>query len=70
MAQIKSEMAGTLLEYRVKVGDSVASGQEVAVLESMKMEVPLVSHASGEVSRLAKEPNDFVDEGEVVIELK
>lgn len=70
MAQIKSEMAGTLLEYRVKVGDKVSSGQEVAVLESMKMEVPLVSSASGEVARLAKEPNDFVDEGEVVIELK
>ena len=39
MAVIKSEMAGTVLEVKVKVGDKITSGQEIVVLESMKMEV-------------------------------
>ena len=69
MGQIKSEMAGTLLEYKVKEGDAVSSGQEVAILESMKMEVPLVSQQDGKVSRLLKAPNDFVNEGEALIDL-
>lgn len=69
MKAIKSEMAGTLLEVTVKVGDKVSSGQEVAVMESMKMEVPLVSNDEGTVARIAKNPGDFVNEGELVIEL-
>ncbi len=67
--QIKSEMAGTLIEYRVKVGDAVTAGQEVALLESMKMEVPVLSPISGKVTKLAKQPQDFVNEGETLIEL-
>lgn len=69
MKQIRSEMAGTLLELKVKVGDKVATGQEVAVVESMKMEVPLVSGLSGTVSRVLKQAGDFLNDGEAVIEL-
>lgn len=67
--QIKSDMAGTLLEFTVKVGDSVAVGQEVAVLESMKMEVPLASKVAGKVTALIKNKGEFVNEGEAIIEL-
>ncbi len=70
MSSIKSEMAGTLLELKVKVGDTVKVGQEVAVMESMKMEVPLVSQASGKVSSILKNTGDFVNDGDAVIELK
>lgn len=69
MKTIKSEMAGTVLEVNVKPGDAVTAGQEVAVLESMKMEVPLVSTESGTVSKVAKNAGDFVNEGDVVLEL-
>ncbi|NBX91801.1 MAG: acetyl-CoA carboxylase biotin carboxyl carrier protein subunit [Proteobacteria bacterium] len=62
-------MAGTLLEVSVKVGDSVKSGQEVAILESMKMEVPLMSSQAGKVITIMKNKGDFVNEGEAVIEL-
>lgn len=67
---IKSEMAGTLLEVKVKVGDSVAAGQEVAVVESMKMEVPLQASAAGTVKAVLKAAGDFLNEGETLIELK
>lgn len=69
MKQIRSEMAGTVLEIKVKVGDSVSAGQEVAIVESMKMEVPLVSSAAGTVSAVKKAAGDFLNDGEVVIEL-
>jgi acetyl-CoA carboxylase biotin carboxyl carrier protein len=62
-------MAGTLLELKVKKGDAVKAGQEVAIVESMKMEVPLVSHAQGTVSNILKAAGDFLNDGEVVIEL-
>ncbi len=69
MAKIKSEMAGTVLEIKVKVGDTVAKGQEVAVVESMKMEVPLQADAAGKVTKILKNAGDFLNEGEVLIEL-
>jgi acetyl-CoA carboxylase biotin carboxyl carrier protein len=69
MAKIKSEMAGTVLEIKVKVGDAVTKGQEVAVVESMKMEVPLQADVAGKVTKILKNAGDFLNEGEVLIEL-
>ena len=69
MAKIKAEMTGTILELKVKVGDTVKSGQEVAVVESMKMEVPLLSSASGKVTAVLKAVGDFLNEGDVLLEL-
>ena len=63
-------MAGILLRYSVKVGDAVESGQEVAVLESMKMEVPVTAGAFGRVSSLTQEPGGFVQEGEPLVVLE
>lgn len=62
-------MAGTVLEVKIKVGDSIVSGQEVVVLESMKMEVPVVSSVAGKVNRVVKNPGDFVNDGDTLIEL-
>jgi acetyl-CoA carboxylase biotin carboxyl carrier protein len=69
MKTVKSEMAGTLVEVNVNVGDSVTAGQQVAVIESMKMEVPLHSSAAGKVSVVKRAVGDFVNEGDVVLEL-
>lgn len=69
MTAIRSEMAGTIVELKVKVGDKVTTGQEVAIVESMKMEVPLVSAAGGTVTKVLKASGDFLNDGEIVIEL-
>lgn len=69
MPAIKSEMAGSVLAINVKVGDKVSSGQEVVVLESMKMEVPLTSTVNGTVAKILKNVGDFVNENETIIEL-
>ena len=67
--KVKSEMAGTVLELKVKVGDKVTAGQEIAVMESMKMEVPVACAKAGTVSSISKNKGDFVNEGEVILEL-
>ena len=69
-SKIMSQMAGTLLEIKVKSGEKVKKGQEVAVLESMKMEVPLISSLEGKVVTVLKNTGDFVNEGEAVFELE
>ena len=69
MKAIKSDMAGTVLEVKVKVGDAVAVGLEVVVMESMKMEVPVLSQVTGKVSAILKKAGDFANDGDTLIEL-
>jgi acetyl-CoA carboxylase biotin carboxyl carrier protein len=69
MKPVKSEMAGTVLELKVKVGENVAVGQDMAILESMKMEVALTTPSAGKVEKIHKAVGDFVNEGETVFEL-
>ncbi|MBO8170856.1 MAG: acetyl-CoA carboxylase biotin carboxyl carrier protein subunit [Bacillaceae bacterium] len=70
MAQIQSNMAGTVLRVPVSAGDSVKSGQEVVVLESMKMEIPITVDQDGTVKEVKVNEGDFVNEGDVLIELE
>ncbi len=65
--EIKAEMSGTVWKLLVKVGDSVTTGQEVIILESMKMEVPIESPCAGTVREILSEPEQFVDEGVTLI---
>jgi len=67
---IRSNMSGSLWKLVVKVGDQVEAGQEVAILESMKMEIPIVSEGSGIVEAILKNEGDFVQEDEVVVKLQ
>lgn len=67
---VVATMAGTVLSVLVEVGDSVADGQDVVVLESMKMEVPVQAEGSGKVAKLNVQSGDFVNEGDTLIELE
>jgi acetyl-CoA carboxylase biotin carboxyl carrier protein len=68
--KIEANMAGTVLQVLVQPGDQVDVGQDVVVLESMKMEVPIQSEISGTVSRVKVDTGSFVNEGDVLIELE
>ncbi|MBY8914323.1 acetyl-CoA carboxylase biotin carboxyl carrier protein subunit [Bacillus sp. YC2] len=70
MSVIKIQMAGNLWKIHVKAGDVVEEGQEVAILESMKMEIPIIADTAGTVKEVKKNEGDFTDEGEVLIELQ
>lgn len=64
--EIKAEMAGNLWKLLVSVGDSVADGDDIAILESMKMEIPISADDDGVVKEVKFEEGDFVDEGDVI----
>jgi acetyl-CoA carboxylase biotin carboxyl carrier protein len=70
MKEITASMAGTVLNVLVSVGDSVSAGQDVVVLESMKMEVPVASEVAGTVREIKANPGDFVNEGDVLVTLE
>jgi acetyl-CoA carboxylase biotin carboxyl carrier protein len=70
MKEIPSTMAGTVLNILVANGDEVNAGQEVLMLESMKMEIPVDSSFNGVVKELKVNIGDFVNEGDVLIVLE
>jgi len=59
---LSSEISGSIWKINCKVGDVIEAGQEVLIIESMKMEIPVVSNITGVVVSI------FVDEGEMVNE--
>ncbi|WP_045515392.1 acetyl-CoA carboxylase biotin carboxyl carrier protein subunit [Neobacillus niacini] len=67
MKEITATMAGTVLNVLVANGDNVSSGQEVLMLESMKMEIPIESDINGLIKELKVSIGDFVNEGDVLI---
>jgi acetyl-CoA carboxylase biotin carboxyl carrier protein len=67
MKQITSMMAGMVVEILVKAGDSVSDGMEVAILESMKMQLPVQANLSGKVVEIKAKPGDFVNEGDALL---
>ncbi len=66
---ITSSMSGTVFRVLVKPGDAVNAGDEVIILESMKMEIPVVAEESGTVQEVRVAEGDFVQEGDVVVVL-
>ncbi len=67
MSEVRAIMAGSVWKILVKEGDVVCKGQEVIVLESMKMEIPLMSGGNGTVSSIKVREGDFVDDGDVLL---
>jgi len=67
---VAAHITGTVWKIEVKVGDAVAEGQTVVVLESMKMEMPVESAEAGTVSAVLVKEGDSVEEGAPVVELK
>jgi acetyl-CoA carboxylase biotin carboxyl carrier protein len=51
---------------RVDEGQMVAEGDEIVILESMKMEIPVVTEVPGVVRELHVEPEDVVQEGDLI----
>ncbi|PLR77497.1 acetyl-CoA carboxylase biotin carboxyl carrier protein subunit [Bacillus sp. V3-13] len=70
MKEITATMAGTILNTLVQIGDEVTAGQEVLILESMKMEIPVESHAAGKVAEVKVNIGDFVNEGDILLVLE
>jgi acetyl-CoA carboxylase biotin carboxyl carrier protein len=67
--RVNAHITGTVWKIEVKVGDVVAEGQTVVILESMKMEMPVEATAAGKVTAVLVKEGDAVEEGAAVVEL-
>ncbi len=68
MAQeaVEIPMTGKILSVDVKVGDQVNEGDTLCILESMKMENPIVATVSGKISKIGVSKDQVVKPGDVV----
>jgi acetyl-CoA carboxylase biotin carboxyl carrier protein len=64
--EIKSEITGTVWQIRSRPGDRVESGDTLVVIESMKMEIPVIAEDPGTVREILVKEKDPVAEGQVV----
>lgn len=69
MSHIYSNMAGSVWKILVQVNDQIKEGQDVVILESMKMEIPIVAETKGIVKSIKINEGDFVNDGDELIEL-
>jgi len=64
--EIRAEVPANVWQVKVDEGQLVAEGDEIVILESMKMEIPVVTEVPGVVRELHVQPNDSVQEGDVI----
>ena len=67
---LRCEMPATVWKIRVSVGDRVATGDELVILESMKMEIPAVAPVAGAVKAIHVTEGQLVGEGDALVELE
>ena len=65
MAEVRAEMVASVWKVVVAEGDTVADGDILVILESMKMEIPVLAENAGVVSALVAE-GSTVDEGDLI----
>jgi acetyl-CoA carboxylase biotin carboxyl carrier protein len=66
VAEVRAEMVANVWKVVAKQGDTVEDGDTLVILESMKMEIPVVAESSGTVSELRVEEGQVVQEGDVI----
>lgn len=68
--EVRSEITGTVWKLKVKPGDKVESGDILILIESMKMEIPVITEDGGTVKEILVNETDPVTEGQVVAVLE
>ena len=66
MSEVVAEMVANVWKVVVGVGDEVAEGDTICILESMKMEIPVEATASGKIATLNVAEGGVVQEGDVI----
>lgn len=64
--EVKSEVVGSVWKIQCQPGQSVSQGDELIILESMKMEIPVEASESGVVQDVLVKEGQSVEEGQVV----
>jgi len=64
---VVAELVAAVMNLEVQVGDQVAADDPVAILESMKMEIPVLAEIAGVVSEILVSPGDVVNDGDPLV---
>jgi acetyl-CoA carboxylase biotin carboxyl carrier protein len=67
--EVRAEMVANVLAIGVEVGTHVEPGDELVLLESMKMEIPVLSELSAIVSEVAVSVGDVISAGDLIVRL-
>ena len=65
--EVRAEITANVWQVRTEVGAAVGEGDELMILESMKMEIPVTAPCAGTVSEVRVAPEDVVQEGDIVV---
>jgi biotin carboxyl carrier protein len=68
--EIRAEMVANVWKVVKAAGDEVAEGDTLVILESMKMEIPVVAESDGTVAEMAVNEGDVVQEGDLIAVLE
>ena len=66
MSEVRAEMVANVWKVVAAEGDTVADGDTLVILESMKMEIPVLAESAGTLTRLAVAEGDVVQEGDLI----
>ena len=68
--RVRSEISGSVWKIEVKIGDRVAEEDPLMILESMKMEIPLLAPEQGIVKEIRVSEGDPIAEGDIAVILE
>jgi len=66
VVNVKSEIAGNVWKIQTRPGDQVEADGEIMILESMKMEIPVLSPKAGTIKEIRVAEGEAIDEGQLV----
>ncbi|MEO3782131.1 biotin/lipoyl-binding carrier protein [Actinocorallia sp. B10E7] len=66
MAEVRAELVSNVWKVLVCEGAAVAEGEPLVILESMKMEIPVLAEEGGTVTRVAVDEGDVIQEGDLI----
>jgi biotin carboxyl carrier protein len=64
--EIRAEMVANVWKVVKAAGDAVEEGDTLVILESMKMEIPVITEVAGTVAQMAVNEGDVVQEGDLI----
>lgn len=68
--QVKSEIAGSVWKIIAEPGADLAADDVIVILESMKMEIPVVAPKAGKLTELHVAAGDMIGEGQLIASLQ
>jgi len=66
VTEVRAEMVANVWQVVASEGDHVADGDTLVILESMKMEIPVLAEGQGTLTKLAVAEGDVIQEGDLI----